>query len=218
VPFQTLERAKVASPHIELQTRHLYVDHETRAAIQKTQFEIPFLRLYENIFTFGPKDYEPLKRQAAAIATRRLEGVHPASRIVFWFHSQTDLAANKYTKYTQTNNTEYYNNISLVIAGRDRETLFPPLVYNKLETLAKEDRDPGPGIGVMNWDLGDIRGRRPPFARQPEGSVNFSSADRPTLYVDLAATPSQNTELRAVVEAWAMYVFEEGRGQLKYAN
>lgn len=217
-PCQTLERAKIGTPNIQLETRHIYVDHETRAAISRTQFTIPFQRLYENTFTFGPKDYEPLKRLAAAVATRRLDAVHPASRIVFWFHSQTDLAANRYTHAIQPSGGEYYNNISLLIAGRDRETLFPPLVYNKLQNLAKEDRDPGAGIGTMSWDLGDLRGRRAPFARQPEGTVNFSSADRPTLYVDLAATPSQNTELRAVVDTWALFVFEDGRGQLKYAN
>lgn len=212
-PVSTLKN--IPGPQIQLETRHIYVDLATRKALQTATLTIPFSRLYENVFTFGPKDYEPLKRQAPAIATRRLDAVHPASRIIFAFYSKSDLDANKYVKL---GGTEYYNAISLVIAGRDRETLFTPLVWNRLQALAKGDRDPGVGIGLMSWELGDIRGRRPPYARQPEGTVNFSSADRPTIYVDLKDLPEKNTELRVIVDTWALFEFEQGRGQLRYAN
>jgi hypothetical protein len=76
----------------------------------------------------------------------------------------------------------------------------------------------------MNWELGELRGRLPPFQHQPEGSVNFTTADRPTIYVDLAdipvdlATNQKSTEMRVIVDTWAIAVFEGGRGGLKYAN
>ena len=70
----------------------------------------------------------------------------------------------------------------------------------------------------MNWELGDIRGREAPFARQPEGTVNFSSADRPTLYIDLAAQTRQNLQLTAVVDTWAVFQTAKGRAGLKYGN
>jgi hypothetical protein len=79
---------------------------------------------------------------------------------------------------------------------------------------AKEDRDCGPGIGVMNWDLGS-------YATQPEGSVNFGTADRPTLYTELALpvyTGQPSTECTAIVDSWALYMTEGGRGMLKYGN
>jgi hypothetical protein len=119
---------------------------------------------------------------------------------------------------------EYYDNQSLIIASRDRETLFPPFIWNVLTHHAKEDRDPGAGIGEMNWDLGDIRGRRAPWDRQPEGTVNFTTADRPTLYTSLTAIEndtilgSPSTEMTAVVDAWALYNIEKDRGVLKYGN
>jgi hypothetical protein len=191
----------------------------------KSSLEVPYSRLYENTFTFGSKDYEPLSRAAIASATRRLDATHPAGRLIFWFHTQEKLRANQYAKYVaDISGGEYYNNISLYIAGRDRESLFPPRIWNRIQNLAKEDRDPGQGIGIMNWERGELRGRRAPFTRQPEGAVNFSTADRPTLYVDLADIPidrqtgQKNTQMTAVVDSWAMALFERERGGLKYAN
>lgn len=223
--FNTLTRTAIGVPNIQLETRHIYVDPETRQALQKATLEIPYSRLYENTFTFGSKDYEPLSRQAIAAVTRRVDAVHPASRLLFWFHNQADLRANRYSKYVaDISGGEYYNNISLLIAGRDRETLFSPMVYNRIQNLAKEERDPGQGLGLMNWDLGDLRGRRGPYTHQPEGSINFSTADRPTVYVDLKDIPvdpvtgQKNTEMKVVVDTWAMALFENGRGGLKYAN
>jgi hypothetical protein len=222
--FTTQQRTAIGVPSIQLETRHIYLDPETRERLVQSQLEIPFSRLYENVLTYGGKDYDPLSRQALATATRRIDATHPASRLVFWFHKASDILANKYTKCTQDNGTEYYNNLSLVIASRDRETLASSLLWNKLEHLAKEERDPGPGIGTMSWDLGDLRGREPPFQHQPEGSINFTTADRPTLYTDLANVPvdpttnQKATELRVVIDTWAVASFERGRGGLKYGN
>ena len=107
-----------------------------------------------------------------------------------------------------------------MIGSRDRETLFPPRIWNILTQHAKEDRYSGSGLGIMNWDLGEQRGRRPPFARQPEGSVNFSSADRPSLLIELQniAGSNRNTEMRAIVDTWASYETDDRRGSMIYAN
>ena len=119
---------------------------------------------------------------------------------------------------------EFYNNASLIIAARDRESLFTPSIWNVLTHFAKEDRDPGAGIGEMNWDLGDIHGRRAPWDRQPEGTVNFTTADRPTLYTSLTLVEDDtilkkpSTELTVVVDSWALYQIEKDRGFLKYGN
>ena len=86
--------------------------------------------------------------------------------------SQDDLKAGRRWKFSQ--NGEYYAAQSLIIAGRDRETLFTPFIWNTLTHHAKEDRDPGTGIGEMSWDLGSVYNKA---YRQPEGSVNFTTAD-----------------------------------------
>ena len=223
-PVATLQRTAIAPITLQLETRHIYVDPDTRERLTRSSLEIPFSRLYENTFTYGAKDYEPLTRGAVANGTRRVDATHPAGRLLFWFHKTADLRANKYTKMTQDDGTEYYNNVSLIIAARDREPLNTPLLWNKLQHLAKEERDPGPGLGTMNWDLGDLRGREGPYQHQPEGAINFTTADRPTIYTDLANVPvdpvtgQKSTEMHVVVDSWAIATFEKGRGGLKYAN
>ena len=220
-PFSTLKRTMIGTPSLQLETRHIYVDPETRDRLTRSQIEVPFSRLYENSFNFSAHDYAPLARAAIASATRRVDATHPASRMVFWFRTAQNTRANQ---YAIINGREYYNNVAFFIAGRDREPLFPPLLWNQIQHLAKEERGPGPGFGLMNWELGEIRGRLPPYSHQPEGSVNFTTADRPTIYVDLADIPvdpitgQKSTEMRMVVDTWAVAVFENGRGGLKYAN
>ena len=120
---------------------------------------------------------------------------------------------------------EYYTAQSLIIAGRDRETSFSPDIWNTLTHHAKEDRDPGIGLGEMSWDLGDIKGRQAPWNRQPEGTINFTTADRPSFYTALAAgipndsiLGAPSTEMTAVVESWVLYFIERDRGVLKYGN
>lgn len=224
--FRALRRNEIASPVLQLETRHSYVDGETQLALRSGPIEIPFLRPYENTFTFGTADYNPILKGVAAYATRRLDGQHPASRIIWYTRANNDLRTNRRWKFTSDiSGSEYYVGQSLIIAARDRETFFTPYVWNLLEHHAKEDRDPGYGIGEMSWDLGDIRGRRAPWTRQPEGTINMTTADRPTFYISLSGVAndtllktSPSTELTAVVDTWALYRIEEDRGVLKYGN
>jgi hypothetical protein len=223
--FPAISRNAIHSPTIQLETRHAYVDGETQLALRSNPIEIPFSRPYENTYTFGPQEYAPLLRGVPALVTERLDGQHPASRVLWFFRSQNDLRTGRRWAFSpDISGGEYYNNESLIIASRDRETLFTPLIWNVLTAHAKEDRDPGAGIGEMNWDLGDLRGRRAPWERQPEGTVNFTTADRPTLYTSLTAVANDtilgapSTEMTAVVDGWALYNIERDRGVLKYGN
>jgi len=198
----------------------MYIDGETALALRSKPLEIPFSRLYENTTTFGPADYAPLKRGVPALVTRRVDGQYSASRIFWFMRSHNDLRTGRRWRL-DPGVGEYYTAQSLVIAGRDRETLFTPLVWNTLTHHAKEDRDPGNGIGEMSWDLGAVYGRE---TRQPEGSVNFTTADRPTFYTSLTAVPpdtfldGSSTEMTTVVDSWALYRIENDRGFLKYGN
>ena len=220
--FKPLSKNAMASPNLQLETRHMYIDGDTALKIRSTPLEIPFGRLYENTTTFGPVDYAPLKRGVPALVTRRIDAQHSAARIVWFLRSQNDLRTGRLWKFApDVSGNEYYTAQSLIIAGRDRETLFTPLIWNALTHHAKEERDPGFGIGEMSWDLGDIRGR---IGRQPEGSVNFTTADRPTFYTSLTAiAPDTNlgepsTEMTSIVDTWAIYTIEKDRGFLKYGN
>jgi hypothetical protein len=219
--FSTLPRQEIFTPHIVLETRHVYTDAETRESLNSKRNEIPFERVYENIFTQNQYDYAPIERGAVAAITRRLEGVHPAARIVNFFRSQTAIQRNQLWNISNDiSGGQFYNNLKLVIAGKDRETLFSPLVWDKLVQLAKEERDSGLPFAIMNWTIGDVRSRRQPFARQPEGSVNFTTADRPTLYLELndIVVGAKNSVLHSIVETWAAMVTENYRANLWFAN
>jgi hypothetical protein len=94
------------------------------------------------------------------------------------------------------------------------------LVWRDVTNYAKESTDTGYEIGTMNWGLGAIAPQRFPDARVT-GAVNFTTADRPTLYFSLnPVTPdplvgSANTELRVIVEGWAEFNTDgKGRAEL----
>lgn len=219
--FSTLDRQNIGTPQITLETRHIYTDNETQKALKTQRLEVPFERLYENIYTQDQWDYAPLARQATAAITRRLEGVHPTARIVNFFRSKQAIQRNQLWNISNDiSGGQFYVNLKLIVAGRDRESLFPPLVWDKLVTLAKEERDSGLPFAILNWTVGDVRSRRQPFARQPDGTINMSTADRPDLYIelqDILVGPKQ-TELHSIVETWACMVIENFRATLWFGN
>lgn len=217
--FSTLPIQEIQQPSILLETRHVYTDAETRLGLQGVRNEIPFERVYENIFTQNQYDYAPIERGATASITRRLEGTHPAARILNFFRSKAALQKNQLWNITNDiSGGQFYNNMKLLIAGKDRETLFSPLVWDRLVKHAKEERDSGLPFAIMNWTIGDVRSRRQPFARQPEGSVNFTTADRPTLYIELNDVLGKNTVLHSIVETWGCMVTEQYRATLWFGN
>jgi hypothetical protein len=223
-----LAREEIGAPQLQLETRHIYTDGETQLALRSRPLEIPYSKPYENTFTFGAGEYAPLSRGAAvASVTNRLDANHPASRVYWMTRALNDLRAGRRWKVgADISGEEYYGAQSLLIAGRDRETLFSPMVWGDLTTHAKEDRDPGAGISEMSWDIGSITGAFAGDGRrvQPEGSINFTTADRPTFYTELLPVPADtiltrpSTEMTAVVESWVLYNIEGDRGFLKYGN
>jgi hypothetical protein len=221
-PFTTLERLAIGPPTIQLETRHIYTDRDTQDALRKETLVVPFERLYENHFTQGPLDYAPLRRGGTAQVTRLLDAEHPGGRVVLSFRSAAALLANQRYKYTVgddlTETDSFYNEFSLILAGRDREYFWTPLVWRYMEQHAKEERDSGYNLSFLNWTLGDINGRFAPFPRQLEGTLNWTSAVRPNLLIDLRDITAQNTLLDVYIEGWAALEFEKGRAALLFGN
>jgi len=225
VPFTTIGRNDLQHPTVMIETRHIYTDRETQDALKATTLTIPFESIYENNFTQGSTDYAPITRGGVATVKRLLDGNHPVGRIVMAFHSMPALRANQYWNYTaDISGGQFYNKISLLIASRDRETAWDSSVWHTLECHAKEERDPGYNLSYMNWTLGDTIGRDPAVPRQLEGSINFTTAHKPTLLIDLTAIPNDpvtgnpNTTLDVYVEGWAAMEFEKGRSAILFGN
>jgi hypothetical protein len=224
VPLNT-----IGQPTILLETVQSYISPETKRTLQESKQSIPFRRPFENIFTFGEADYAALDVSGIAASTRRLDARHPVERVAFFFRTQQALDRNNYTDVYDpaSSDTQFYNGIKLIIAGRDREHLYGAQVWQDLMAYAKDENDSGYNIGEFRWNLGDLYSEIRPYSRVPNGTVNFTSADRPTLYVQLNNVPflptsavqgQRKTELRVFMEGWNVYEIERGRGRLLFAN
>lgn len=237
--FSPLNRIQIEQPRILLSTIQHYVTPEIQQELRSKVIEIPFRRQYDNYFTFGELDFIPLDKGGVAAVTRPLDGRHPTERMVWFFRSQNaldqnrlDLFANDYfdshvpsaaQPYTEPYG-EFYYDLKLNIAGKEREDLYEPMVWNQINSLCKEERGNGLHIGTMNWSTGEKYGTVYPASRQPEGTVNFTTADRPTLYIELANINSnivlaqRKAEMRLFTEGWNVYVMKEGRGKVMFAS
>jgi len=114
--------------------------------------------------------------------------------------------------------------MKLIIAGRDQENLHEPLVWEQICQLVKDEKASGKNIGEMKWSIGEQYGVTYPAPRQPEGTINMSTAYRPTLYLELANVDTnpflaqRKSEFIVCTEGWATYDIREGRGRLLFAN
>jgi hypothetical protein len=227
--FSTVNRDLMAKPTIRLETRHVYMDRDTQEGLKKESKKesvtLPFERIYENNFVQSPIDYAPLQRNGVATITRRLDGEHPVARIVMGFRTQQTLRKNQYYNFTaDISGGQFYTGMSFYVAGRDRETTWDSLVWKDIVQHAKEERDSGEDLAFINWTLGDVKGHEFNEPRQIEGSVNFTTADRPTLQITLANIPIDpvlngvNTRLDVWVDSWASMIFENERGALLFGN
>lgn len=199
--FAPLGRVQIGSPTVLLSTVQHYVSPDIQEALRTQPLTIPFRRMFENQFSFGELDFISLDKGGTSAVTRILEGRHPTERILWFFRSSNALRQNRLDDFrndyfddrasTETQpETEpagrFYYRLKLIIAGRDREHVLEPLVWDQMAVMASSENAPGRFIGVMEWSTGDGFGSVYPIERQPEGSINLSTADRPTLYLELA--------------------------------
>lgn len=237
--FEPLPRGRIGPPTILLSTIQQYVLPQVQEEIRATAIQIPFRRQFENNFTFGELDYIPLDKGGVAAVTRRLDGRHPTEKIFWFFRTQDNLDKNRLDDfnndyfdtnvvtatqpYTLTAGAGYYN-MKLTIAGRDRENLYEPIIWQNISQLVKDEKGSGLQIGEMKWTTGANFGVIYPASRQPEGTINFTTADRPTLYVELANIRKNNllgqrrAEFRVFTEGWNVYEVSEGRGRLMFSS
>jgi hypothetical protein len=242
IQFSPLPLGDIGQPNILLSTIQHYVPPAVQEELRSSVIQIPFRRQFENDFTFGELDYISLDKGGTAAVTRRLDGRHPTERIFWFFRTQNALDKNRLDDFhndyfdefsihpptmTQPYTVPYgafYYRIKLVIAGRDRESEYEPLVWQSIEQLVKDEKASGLGIGSMRWSSGEQYGTIYPAPRQPEGTVNFTTADRPTLHLELAnininsMLAQRKSEFRVFTEGWAIYDVREGRGRLLFAN
>jgi hypothetical protein len=183
---------------IELETQYIFLTNESKDALRKTPLELPFLRTYENTYT-------QTSTEASSVGiNRRIDACHPSERILWFFRSVEDIQANRLWKVSLT-----FSRLGLTIAGRSREASWSPSVWRDVTNYAKEEIDSKREIYTMNWGIGCVSPQKYEF-RQADGSINFTTADRPTLYMTLAG--GGPTELRVFVDGWGAFL-TDGKGR-----
>jgi hypothetical protein len=230
ITFQSKTKAALGYPTIQLLTRQSYIRDELRQQAQKARYEIPFRRFFPQTFNICEPDYAPFNFEATSAAQpivpilRRLEAVHPAGRLLFTFRSQnainTGRLATTFNPLTISPDGQFYNTAKLIIAGQDREDLYGPQVWQDLLSSYKDDRYPGATRrqSQFNWTACAAT------TKEPTGTINFSTADRPNIYIEIQdtvpdpATNQKTTQLLTCVESWDTFVISEGRAYVKFYN
>jgi len=196
-PFTSLARSALAPLNIQLETQHIFLNNVSKDALRSTPTEIPFTAVYENVFT------QTANESASVGINRRIDACHPSDRLMWFFRTLDDIKANRLWKLTS------FTNLGLVVAGRTREANWQPSIWRDVTNFAKEGNDSQKEIYTMNWGIGSTSPQKYE-ARQADGSINFTTADRPTLYMSLNGGAA--TELRAIVDSWGSFL-TDGKGR-----
>jgi hypothetical protein len=211
VLYTAIQEYELGSPAIVLETTQAYLSREARGAILERAaspegIKIPFITHYEQSFqirTDGRKPY-------------LLEPKHPSEGI--YIYARAAGAAKKDISAAAISSIEF------TLAGREREFDWGEGVLVDIAAHAKMITPPTVrGIYTLNWSLGDIGRPRSqdPMIRRPEGTVNFSEADKPTLYV--TPNPAVVTRngpvyiMHVIVESWRLYDIQaDGYGRVAF--
>ena len=229
IPFQPLKREQIAKPLVTLETTQRYVRGETQTLLKAQKSQIPFIRPFENKLSLDPSDYIPVTNGVASVVTKRIDGRHPGEGVLLFFQSEYWLERNQLWNFSNpkpssSNNGDYYNSLKLLVASKDREASWDPSVWHGISPWAKSEKVPGIPVSWISFAMGPSFGYRAPEPRKISGSLNFSSADRPTLYMDLQDTlagsisKEKRVTIRAITIGWGIYRVEDSRGTLLFGN
>lgn len=209
-------RSALGPPELLLETRQIYLTEDQIAELRATHLKIPFIQFYDETFTFGEADYSILDRGGVALVQRRMEGRHPMERLLLNFRSAEWLATGQLWRI---GGSEFYNTIGFLVAGTDREYTWSSAVLHGVNGLVKDERFMSVrGQSELRWSIPEGMGPN----RMPTGTVNFSTASRPTLTVDLKNVApfcgQRLSYLQVCGESWALYEVKDGRGRLVFID
>lgn len=223
--FSTLTREQIGKPIITLETTQRYTRGDTQKLLKSTPIQIPFLRPFENKLSLDPTDYVSVGNGTISYVSKRIDGRHPAEGVLILFQSEYCLERNQLWNLSNpiSSNGNYYNTLTLLVAGKEREHAWDPTLWQSISPLYKSEKCPGLPISWISFTVGPSYGYLAPERRKPSGSVNFSTADRPTLYMDIQDTlPSSSGQkrvtMRAIAVAWGIYRVEDSRGTMVFGN
>lgn len=223
-PFQPLTREQIAKPLVTLETTQRYVRQDLQALLKKNKFQIPFLRPFENKLSLDPSDYVAVGNGGISLVTKRIDGRHPAESLMVFFQSEYTLERNQLWNLKNPRGSgEFYNSMQLLIAAKQREKIWDTKLWEKISPWTKAEKTSGLPISWISFTIGPQYGSMAPQMRRPSGTVNFSNADKPTLWMDITDTlptrlGQKRVTMRAITIGWGIYTIEDERGTLAFGN
>ena len=223
-PFTPIQKELIGRPSITLETTQRYVRQDLQALLKQNKFEIPFLRPFENKLSLDPSDYIAVGNGGTSYVTKRIDGRHPAESILIMFQSEYFLERNQLWNLKNPKGTgEYYNLLELLIAAKEREKQRGPKHWEHISPFTKAEKCPGLPISLISFTIGPQYGNKAPEQRRPSGAVNMSSADKPTLWMDIIDTlptslGQKRVCMRVISIGWGVYSIEAQRGTLMFGN
>lgn len=221
--FIPITREQMGKPLITLETTQRYVRHDLQAHIQTTHFQIPFLRPFENKLSLDSSDYVSVGNGGASYVTKRIDGRHPSESIMVMFQSEYVIERNQLWNLKNPLGTgAYYNTMQLLIAAKEREKAWDTALWQNISPWVKSEKSPGIPVSWISFTIGPQYGSMSEM-RRPSGTVNFTSADKPTLWLDIldtlpASTGKKRVTMRSISIGWGIYSIESQRGGLLFGN
>jgi hypothetical protein len=224
--FLPIVREAIGKPVITLETTQRYVRQDIQTVLKKTPVQIPFLRPFENKLSLDPSDYVSVGNGGTSYITKRIDGRHPAEAVLVFFQSAYSLERNQLWNFQNplaTSNGTYFNSLKFMVAGKERESEWDSNVWNQISPWTKCEKTPGLPLSWIPFSIGPSYGYKAPQRRRPAGSFNFTTADKPTIWMDIKDTlPGMTKQKRVVMRAisigWGIYNVEGDRGTLVFGN
>jgi hypothetical protein len=201
--------AIIGAPDVHLEVTQAYISADAKRAIQiaaeaPAGIQIPFVSWTEQAFQLRADGRKPY----------RIEGRGPSEGLVFYGRSRG--AASLVDLSTAVIATA-----GLTIGGREREEEWSTTsIWGDVASHARMSTAGSAAIGIINWSLGDVY-RSSAATRRPEGTLNFSEADKPTLYLTPVAdytSASAPVMVHVAVEGWRIYeIGGGGYGRVTFA-
>jgi hypothetical protein len=223
-PFTPLTREQIGKPLITLETTQRYIRQDLQTLMREKVFQIPFLRPFENKLSLDPSDYVAVGNGGSSYVTKRIDGRHPAESLMIFFQSEYAIERNQLWNFKNPlGSGQYYNTMQLLIAAKEREKKWDNNLWEKISPWAKAEKTSGLPISWISFTIGPQYGYKAPQMRKPSGTVNFTSADKPTLWMDITDTlPTSLGQKRVVMRSttigWGIYNIEQQRGSLFFGN
>ena len=228
----TLPKSSMNALEMSLETTQLYLPADVNLFLKSQTLRFPFLHTQFQQYTIEDNTMTAAYFAGAGATnyTMNVDFIGSVSRLMLGFRSEANTLAGLRTnlrpalpsKASQSYASAFITNMRLNIANIDRVKLWPVAAFREVSAYWKNKRM---GLDVANpllpqevytmtfggYDVAD-----------PAGTLNFTRAISPTLYVGLNAVPydircvSRKTFALLYAESWNVFEISGGRGHCMF--